>query len=131
MTSFDLETTYLGLDGRDRVTTLPVGPDFWKTIDQNAAARGTMVTVHSSEGDWDHWEIHPNGDEVLVLLEGEMQVVFERPDGNEAFNLRPGATLVVPAETWHRVRQQKNVRMLFITYGEGTTHKPLAASDGT
>jgi mannose-6-phosphate isomerase-like protein (cupin superfamily) len=127
MPSFDLEKTYLGLDGHGRVTPMRVGPDFWKTIEQNPIARGTMVTVSASNGDWHHWEVHPNGDEVLVLLEGELQVVFERPGGNETFDLRPGATLIVPAGTWHRAQRQRNVRMLFITYGDGTSHKPFVA----
>jgi mannose-6-phosphate isomerase-like protein (cupin superfamily) len=131
MPNFDLESTYLGLDGQGHVTPMRVGPDFWKTIDQNSVARGTMVTVNSSEGDWDHWEIHPKGDEVLVLLEGEMQVVFENHEGDKVFDLLPGGTLIVPAGTWHRAQRQKNVRMLFITYGEGTAHKPFAASRDT
>ena len=124
MPTFDLEKTYLALDGHGRVTPMPVGPDFWQTVDSNPAAKGTIVTVNAAEGDWDHWEVHPNGDEVLVLLEGETQIVFERPDGEQTFDLKPGSTLIVPAGVWHRARGQKHVRMLFITYGAGTTHKP-------
>jgi hypothetical protein len=45
MSRFDLETTYLGLDGAGGVTVLPVGPDFWETIEDNPAAGGTLVTV--------------------------------------------------------------------------------------
>ena len=128
MPSFDLERTYLALDGAGSVTPLPVGPDFWKTITGNPAASGTLVTVNTSEGDWKHWEMHPKGDEVLVLLEGEMQVVFERPKGNETHDMHPGSTLVVPAGVWHRARAQRNARMLFITFGAGTSHKPIADS---
>ncbi len=97
MPDFDLEKTYLGLDGAGRVTLLPVGPDFWKTIAQNPAAGGTLVTVTRGNGDWNQWEMHPKGDEVLILLEGELQMIFEKFDGHETFNLYPGATLIVPA----------------------------------
>jgi oxalate decarboxylase/phosphoglucose isomerase-like protein (cupin superfamily) len=126
MTRFDLETTYLSLDGEGHVTPLPVGPNFWKTIGENKAIRGALVTVGAGDGDWTHWEIHPQGDEVLVLLEGQTRIVFERSSGDEeVFDLRPGSTLVVPAGTWHRAEQQREVRMLFITYGSGTQHKPV------
>lgn len=125
MTTFDLETTYLGLDGLGRVTPLSVGPEFWKTIGDNPAAGGTLVTVSAGEGDWNQWEMHPGGDEVLVLLQGHLRMVFEKSDGEETFDLSPGATLVVPAGTWHRAQDQRDVRMLFITYGEGTRHKAV------
>jgi mannose-6-phosphate isomerase-like protein (cupin superfamily) len=124
---FDLESTYLGLDGQGRVTPMKGGPEFWANVaSYPAAAGGTLVTVGTAEGDWNHWEMHPNGDEVLVLLEGTLQMVFERPGGDEVHDMRPGATLVVPAGIWHRGRAQKNVRMLFMTFGKGTQHKPVA-----
>jgi len=124
MTAFDLEKTYLGLDGAGRVTLLPVGPDFWATIASNPGAGGTLVTVGAGEGDWPHWEMHPLGDEVLVLLEGRVRMVFEREGGDEAFDMAPGSTLVVPRGTWHRALDQRGLRMLFLTYGAGTQHKP-------
>jgi mannose-6-phosphate isomerase-like protein (cupin superfamily) len=124
MPAFDLEKTYLGLDGAGRVTPLPVGPDFWATIASNPGAGGTLVTVGTGEGDWPHWEMHPRGDEVLVLLEGSVRMVFERAGGDEAFDLATGSTLVVPQGVWHRATDQRGLRMLFLTYGAGTQHKP-------
>lgn len=125
MTTFDLENTYLGLDGKGRVTPMAGGPEFWRNIDKNPNAGGTLITVGTGEGDWKHWEMHPGGDEVLIVLEGEVRMIFERPDGEESFDLSPGATLIVPAGTWHRAVAQKQLRMLFMTYGEGTQHKPV------
>jgi mannose-6-phosphate isomerase-like protein (cupin superfamily) len=124
MVRFDLETTFLGLDGRGGVASMPVGPDFWSKIADNPAAGGTLVTMLSGQGDWPHWEMHPKGDEVLVLVEGSLRVLFERGDAEEAHDLAPGATLIVPAGVWHRAVNQQDVRMLFLTYGEGTQHKP-------
>jgi mannose-6-phosphate isomerase-like protein (cupin superfamily) len=128
--SFDLESTYLGLDGAGAVTAMPVGPDFWETVDTNPGARGTMVTVHNGEGDWPHWEMHPAGEEVLVLLEGSLRLWLEHADGHlEALDPKPGATIVVPRGAWHRAVRQQGVKMLFITYGPGTTHRPITAED--
>ena len=128
MTRFDLETTFLGLDGKGRVASLPAGPDFWETIDANPDVGGTLVTISTGQGDWAHWEMHPKGDEVLVLLEGSLRVLFEGPNGREeAHDMTPGATLIVPAGVWHRAVRQQDVRMLFMTYGEDTRHKPVQA----
>lgn len=125
MTTFELETTYLGLNGAGRVTPLPVGPDFWQTIGENAAAQGTLVTVSKGEGSWKHWEMHPHGDEVLVVLEGSARMIFQRTYGEEIYDLSAGQTLIVPAGVWHRAENQMNLQMLFMTFGKDTTHKPL------
>jgi hypothetical protein len=97
MTTFDQKKTYLGLDGRGRVTTMAGGPGVLADRRQEPPCGGTLVTVHSGDGDWKHWEMHPKGDEVLIVLEGSGRMIFERPDRNKSFDLAPGATLIVPA----------------------------------
>jgi mannose-6-phosphate isomerase-like protein (cupin superfamily) len=125
MARFDLETTYLNLDGAGAVTPLPVVPDFWERIDDNPAAGGTLVTMSTGEGDWAHWEMHPKGDEVLVLIEGAARILFDCDGRQEAHDMAPGSTLVIPAGTWHRGVNQTAARILFMTYGEGTQHRPV------
>jgi mannose-6-phosphate isomerase-like protein (cupin superfamily) len=127
MARFDLESTYLALDGAGRVAQLAGGPAFWASVDEQPAAGGTLVIVSTGEGDWAHWEMHPKGDEVLVLLEGRARMLFEADGGEQVHDMAPGATLVVPAGTWHRAVEQRDMRMLFITHGEGTQHRPVQA----
>ncbi|MBP6013557.1 MAG: cupin domain-containing protein [Alphaproteobacteria bacterium] len=123
MIALNLEATFLGLDGKGCVTTLPVGPDFWETIDRNPAARGTLVSEQVSKTDWPHWEMHPKGDEVVYLLGGDMTLILERQSGEEHVKLQAGQAVVIPAGTWHRALVPVVSRMLFITYGEGTQQK--------
>jgi quercetin dioxygenase-like cupin family protein len=125
MGAFKLESTYLSLDGKGGVTKLPVGPDFWETLDDNPAARGTLVMADKSAGDWPHWERHPKGDEVVYLIEGEVTMIFERKGKDERTRLAPGQAVVVPRGVWHRALVAKPSRLLFLTFGEGTEHKPL------
>lgn len=125
MAQFDLEATYLSLDGKGAVGVHPVGPQFWATIDDNADVLGTLVTVHAADSDWTSWEMHPQGAEILVLLEGRLTMVLDGPAGVERHPMAAGATLVVPAGTWHRALIAEPIRMLFMTYGAGTTHRPL------
>lgn len=124
---FRLDSTYLAMDGKGALTELPVGPDFWQTIDRNPAARGTLVTMGESEGDWPHWEMHPKGDELVMLLDGAATMIFERHAGDEHIPLMAGEAIVVPRGVWHRALVQRKSRMLFATFGEGTQHKPVTA----
>ena len=125
MPAFDLETTYLGLDGVGGVTAMAGGAAFWASVGENPGAWGTIVTVGTGEGDWTRWEMHPKGDEVLVVLEGSVRMILDRNGAEHAFDLTPGSTLVVPTGVWHRAVDQKALRMLFITYGAGTEHRLL------
>lgn len=125
MASFDLESTYLSLDGHGAVASHPVGPDFWATIGGNQSLLSTLVTVSTGDADWTTWEMHPQGAEILVLLEGRLTIVLDDGTGEQRHPMAPGATLVVPAGTWHRALIAEPTRMLFVTYGAGTTHRPI------
>src|SRR5438132_589758 len=113
-TRFDLETTFLGMDGAGKVVLLPVGPDFWATIDDNPNVGSTLVSMSVGQGDWAHWEMHPEGDEVLVLIDGTQRIIFDRDGREEAHDMTPGRTLLVPARVWHRAVNQRNARVLFM-----------------
>jgi mannose-6-phosphate isomerase-like protein (cupin superfamily) len=125
MARFDLETTYLSLDGHGAVAAHPVGPDFWTAIGENADILGTLVTVSTADRDWTSWEMHPEGAEVLVLLEGELTMVLDSGGHEARHPMALGATLVIPKGTWHRALIAAPIRMLFVTYGAGTTHRPI------
>ncbi len=127
-TAFDLEGAYLALEGAGAVTQMEGGAAFWRNVATSPAAGGTLVTVSGGEGDWPHWEMHPAADEVLVGLEGSARLVFEHPDGRTAVHdLIPGVTLVVPRGVWHRALGQRALKVLFITYGAGTQHRPAGS----
>jgi mannose-6-phosphate isomerase-like protein (cupin superfamily) len=124
--AFDLETTYLAVDGRGGVVELPVGPKFWETIGDNEALHGaSLLGVYPMKGDWAHWEMHPAGDEVLVLLDGAATMIFDESGAERRIEMKAGRTLVVPAGTWHRALVATPGRLLALTYGKGTEHRPV------
>lgn len=125
MPAFDLEQTYLSLDGQGRVARHPVDADFWSTIDTNREVLGTLVTAFVSTADWPHSEMHPEGEEVLVQLEGEMTLILDEPGGERRVEMAPGSTCVVPRGVWHRALVPNISRFLAITYGAGTQHRPV------
>ena len=125
MTEFDLQKTFLALDGAGGVTELPVGPEFWSTLATDPKARGSLVGVYAMTVDWNHWEMHPRGAEVLVLLDGRLELSVEEDGAVRRIDMGPGATVVVPAGAWHTARVLEPGRLLGVTFGEGTAHRPL------
>jgi quercetin dioxygenase-like cupin family protein len=60
------------------------------------------------------WERHPNGDEIVMVVEGEAKV-FLVHDGEETQQLlRQGQLIVIPENTWHRLESEK-VKILTVT----------------
>jgi mannose-6-phosphate isomerase-like protein (cupin superfamily) len=132
MTAFDLERTYLFIDGAGGLAVQAVGPTFWAEIASNPDAGGTMISASEGAGDWDRWEMHPEGAEVLVILEGAPRIWLQHPDGRlEAIRAATGATVIVPKGAWHRAECDHRYKILYITYGPGTTHRPVTDEDRT
>jgi len=130
MTAFDLERTYLFIDGEGGVVPAAVTPDFWRTMGSIPNAGDTLITVSDGKGAWTRWEMHPAGEEILIILEGAPTFWFEHADGRlERTQVAPGGTVIVPKGAWHRAEADAPYKILFITYGAGTTHKPVTDDD--
>jgi len=129
VTSLDLSTTFLRLRSDVRVEPLPVGEDFWQKI--AAGQLGTfrneyLVTTHAFDANWPFREMHPMGDEVVAVLSGKIEFVLETAAGDRHLRLDgPGRFLIVPRGTWHTAKVAEPCRLLFITAGEGTQHRPI------
>jgi mannose-6-phosphate isomerase-like protein (cupin superfamily) len=120
----DLEDTYLSLDGQGGLNRHPV-EGFWETIDDNSDILSTLVSAYVSEGDWLNWEMHPGGDEVLVLVDGGMVMILEEAGGERRIEMASGATCIVPKGAWHRAIVPEPSRFIAITYGAGTQHRAV------
>ena len=76
------------------------------------------------EGDWGNWEMHPNGDEFVYLLDGDIEFQLETIEGVIAQRISGRGAVVVPRGVWHTAKVFKPSRMFFITMGAGTEHRP-------
>jgi PhnB protein len=61
------------------------------------------------------WERHPDGDELLYALDGELEVTLLTDDGSVHETLRAGSAFVCPRGLWHRQLARKSVSMLYGT----------------
>ena len=98
----------------------------YERIDQKYGGfRGhDLVAAHEFSSDWNTWEIHPHGDEIVLLLSGEMTFLIKLPDGQKSVTLKePCSYLIVPRGVWHTASTAVKSKVLFITPGEGTQNK--------
>ena len=86
---------------------------------------GRLVAVHAFAEDWTSWEMHPAGDELVLCLEGRIVLVQELADGTHArTELAAGDYAINPAGLWHSADVREPARVLFITAGMDTQHRP-------
>jgi mannose-6-phosphate isomerase-like protein (cupin superfamily) len=72
------------------------------------------------------WERHPDGDELLHVLDGELALCVLAPEGRVEITLDAGSVFVVPRGLWHRSQPRGVVSMLFAT---PTKHGEVSWSD--
>jgi mannose-6-phosphate isomerase-like protein (cupin superfamily) len=121
-----LQDTFAVLKPDLSVETVDVSPTVYAELDARFDQfKGcVLVSTHEFNADWPTWEIHPSGDEIVVLLSGTATLVLREDDSEARVQLAgPGAYVVVPRNTWHTARVSGTTRMLFITRGEGTENR--------
>lgn len=125
MNALDPASTYAHLGVGPEVTQLPLTPDFWPTIGQRTDIHsGRLFAAYDMEGDWDVWEVHPAGDELVMALGGSMTFHFDEGDNVTQLKVPDGHYAVVPAGVWHTADVPRPCRMIGITWGEDTEHRP-------
>jgi mannose-6-phosphate isomerase-like protein (cupin superfamily) len=119
---FALASTYVQLLDGLRAETVDVDENFWSEIDaRKSLHRGRLVGLMRMErGEGDHSEVHPAGDELLILISGAADVVLEERGGERAIPLTAGQACVVPRGTWHHFRVRRAGELVFVTPGRGT-----------
>jgi PhnB protein len=88
--------------------------------DANAAVRtvakiGSLTLGVMSYTGQTPWERHPDGDELLLALDGELDITTLTDDGPVTRKLRAGEAFVCPQGLWHRQLAEKSVSMLYGT----------------
>ena len=123
---FDLDTMRLIMDPRGMTTTKPATPAFYQELDDefDGFAGHTLISRHEFEDDWGVWEMHPEGDEFVYLLSGDIDfVLWTAETGERTVRVHePGSYIIVPKGAWHTARPRTRTAMLFVTPGEGTRH---------
>ncbi|MBM3218138.1 MAG: cupin domain-containing protein [Candidatus Rokubacteria bacterium] len=127
MIASELLSTFVQLRADGSATPVPWKPDRWKTLDLGEGDR-ILGAVHGEAETGFHpamWEMHPNGDEVLYLLAGALDAIFDEPGGERVTKVHAGQTCLVPRGVWHRLVVREATDMMFVTPARGTQHRPV------
>ena len=61
------------------------------------------------------WERHPNGDEIVQIIDGTTTLYVISDGRSEAFTLSAGAFAVIPQGAWHRFESEDGVSLMTAT----------------
>lgn len=119
---------HLGLGARASAQPEFTGLSWYAAYARRTAkdgAEGRLVALHDFSESWDSWEMHPEGEEVVVCVAGSITLIQELETGAlAAVTLAPGDYAINPAGIWHTADVQGESTALFITAGLGTQHRP-------
>lgn len=128
MRPIDLTDTYLHLDAGPGVEVLDVDETFWATIDERTELNtGRLVMAMDAAADWDVWEMHPEGDELILVVSGAVRIHVEHPDRSDVdapVSVEAPHLFLMPAGAWHTMDVVEPARVVTVTWGGGTQHRP-------
>ena len=61
------------------------------------------------------WERHPNGDELVQIVDGSATLHVMTDDGPKSYAVSAGMTVIVPQGTWHRFHSPEGVSLVTAT----------------
>lgn len=105
-------------DGEARIVESKPGPP---TRIEGYTVGAPLLTHEPPHGG----EMHPDGDELLYLISGRLTVELEDQQPPRRVELTPGQAVIVPRGVWHRVFLAEPSRVLYVTPGPGSEHRPL------
>src|SRR5271155_3909568 len=107
------------------ITEATTGEDA-EAATRNVAKIGNLTLGVMSYTGQTPWERHPDGDELLLVLDGELEVTALTDEGPVKRTLRSGEAFVCPQGLWHRQNAEKSVSML---YGTPTATSEVSTAD--
>jgi len=119
--------TYVHLSSEGLGQTVPGGEKFWALPAQelDRFGRGWLVAEFEFDDDWANWEMHPEADEFVYLISGSIDLLLELPDGTKRVAIDGEGAVLVPRGVWHTAKVHRRSRMLHVTMGAGTQHRPV------
>jgi quercetin dioxygenase-like cupin family protein len=85
---------------------------------------GRLVAMFTFTEPWDSWEVHPNGEELVLCVDGTLTLYQDIEGEISQVNLHAGEAVVNPSGVWHTADVSGTATALFITAGQGTENRP-------
>ncbi len=124
--SFLLSETFVVIDAAFQASRELKRESLYQDLERNYAGFRSceLLSMHEFCEDWTSWERHPCGDEIVVLLGGEICLQLRFRDGDQWVALsRVGESVIVPKGIWHTAQVATKAKVLFFTPGEETQNQ--------
>ena len=116
---FDATSQTVAINRDLSAATMPAQPDPAIPVDGYTFGVASMTENSPHDG-----EMHPDGDEVLYLIDGKVRVMLET-DPVQKLELYPGDGMIVPKGVWHRVDILEPSQIVYLTPGPNGEYRPL------
>src|SRR5438309_12032482 len=119
-TAFDPSKRYVVASDGGAGKEIAADAQFWPDVMSGKHPeldRGWLVGAFPMSEDWKQWEMHPEGEEILTLLSGELEMIVEEGSARRTVRMRAGETFVMPRGAWHRALVEQPSLMFSVTYG--------------
>lgn len=123
----DFTENYASLGKNGEINIFAGGNDFWSLSAEklNQIGENWLITEFHFAEDWQTWEMHPHGEEIVYLLSGSMDLILEKDGISQTVELRSKGLVIIPEEMWHTAKVLEPSNMLVITLGKETNTRPV------
>jgi mannose-6-phosphate isomerase-like protein (cupin superfamily) len=84
----------------------------------------TFSAMTMSRDELHDGEMHPDGDEIVYVASGRIEVAFEGP-GERPVQVNAGEGVIIPKGVWHKVRVLELGELVTISPGPGFEFHPI------
>ncbi|MFT3806647.1 cupin domain-containing protein [Arenimonas sp.] len=121
--------TYAHVRDDAGMRAIPADGDFWQALGEGRFPeldQGRLLSAFEFAEAWSSWERHPAGEELVLLLAGACDLLLELEQGLQRIHLEQiGDYILIPKGIWHTAHTDRPTRLLFLTPGLGTEHRPV------
>ena len=127
---FDLSRfpVHLGLGATvEHLPEFDGSPDWYQrygAAHESDGVEGRLVSLHTFDGSWDSWEMHPHGAEIVACTAGSVTLLQDIDGKVVKTTLHTGEAAINPPGVWHTADVTEPCTMLFVTPGAGTQNRP-------
>lgn len=121
----NLAETYTLLHATGDMEKVKGGEYFWEAPRpvQDRIGQLWLLSEHHYDEDWEHWEQHPAGDELVYLLSGSMDIILDMGANSKTIKLRTSGAATIPRGVWHILKIHTPCHVLNISREFNTKHR--------
>jgi mannose-6-phosphate isomerase-like protein (cupin superfamily) len=127
--AINLLQTFIHLQDGGHARSVTPDRGFWMGTTSKGYDRilGVVSFRNADDLHSDSWEIHREEDELIVVLQGQLEVVLEQQTPpHPSVALHPQQAFIVPAGKWHRLLMREPGVLLFVNSRRHMDHKPVS-----